>query len=182
MVTPRLVAERFIDTFPYEADAALLAQTYQATDINGVDATSVGLIPGALIMLNSSGKAVLAGSAAGNAAIEQNALIGMLMTCNVPGFNDPSVSSGVSINRSMNTQIAALPLSDSIAEVEAYMKKTDAGGAFGAPWAANDLIFASKYGFITKDPTTHPTQPIGRVLEVTALGTLRVQLFRSRAS
>jgi hypothetical protein len=165
-----------IDTYDYDADATLLAQAYATAQINGVDASNVGLVPGALVKLSAANKVALAGSQAGDTAIME--VLGILMSSAQPAFSDPAASSGFSINRALNNRVAVLPISESIVEIEAYMLKSESGATL--TYAAGDKLFRSKFGFLTKDSATGgKPHCLGQVLEVTAAGTLRVQLFRT---
>lgn len=178
MGIPRLVLERAIDTYSYVADATLLAQAYNTTKINGVGSTNVGLVPGALVKLTSGGKVALAGSAAGDATFMSP--IGMLMSAPVPSYQDPSNTSGFTLTRAENDNVAVIPLSDAVVEIEAYLKQAE-GSTSTLTYTAGELLYRSKYGFITKDPASQAS-PLGQVLEVLASGTLRVQLYRALAS
>ena len=174
MKIPRMVVERTLDMINYPAAAALLAQTYNAVKINGVDGTTVGLCPGALVEVDSSGNLILS-SGSGTKHV-----IGMLVTSPVPAFNTPSATSGFILQTAQNNNVAVVPLSDSVVEVEAYLTQQESA-ATALVYAPGDLIYRSTYGFITKHNATQ-AQAIGEVLEVLASGTLRVQLYRSNVT
>jgi hypothetical protein len=171
MSVPRLVVERAVDTFSYKASAALLAQTYNAK-VRGTSSANVGLVPGAILRKNTVGNELILADGAG-----PYIPLGMLVTSPNAAYPLPSTTGGYAFQFAENANIAVLPFSDSVIEVEAYLSKAE-GSSTDLVYAAGDLLFRSIYGFLTNDDATQ-ADVFGQVLEVLANGNLRVQLFRS---